>query len=241
VELWADIRQPSDGEPNWVKIAERSSSQVVVRGRSPSHYSNEGPNSVGRGGSAGGLSGGHGMAPGTWPVGGGMGGGHGFGSGSASLNRYGGMGSGGPGVFHALGEHHSTSEPHPNDLEHLGNLSNTALPAVDSLSLPASSSSSGSLLPTQMDDRIPEDDSKLDAKLDTYTYFPGPLYEAGLASPKASNKSEYHGGPSNESTANHAASYTLPSPWAAGSCRMVGLESSRGLYPWSTASHGASY
>jgi meiosis-specific transcription factor NDT80 len=241
VELWADIRQPNDREPNWVKVAERSSSQVVVRGRSPSHYSNEGPNGVGRGGSAGGLGGGHSMAPGAWPVAGGMPGHHGFGGGATSMNQYRGMGSGGSGAFHGLGEHHSSSGSHPTDLHQLTALSTTMLPTVDSLSLPSSSTSSGSLLPTQMEDRIPDDDSKLDSKLDTYTYFPGPLYEAGLANPKVSIKSESQGGQLDEPTTNHTASYTLPSPWAASSCRMVGLESSRGLYPWSTTNHEASY
>jgi meiosis-specific transcription factor NDT80 len=115
VELWADVREPSDREPNWVKIAERASSQVVVRGRSPSHYSSERPNSITPGSSLGGLGRSHSMPLGTWPVSGGMGnqhiaggysmpldtgpgGGsidadHGLGGNSASISRYSGMGS----------------------------------------------------------------------------------------------------------------------------------------------------
>lgn len=38
VELWADIRESTTNEANWVKIGMRSSAQVVVRGRSPSHF-----------------------------------------------------------------------------------------------------------------------------------------------------------------------------------------------------------
>lgn len=59
VELWADIRAPGAPNAKWVKVAERASSQVVVRGRSPSHYSNEGPTSTSsRGGGAGAAGGG---------------------------------------------------------------------------------------------------------------------------------------------------------------------------------------
>jgi meiosis-specific transcription factor NDT80 len=49
VELWADVRISPSAQPEWIKVAQRLSSQVVVRGRSPSHYHNEGPSSVTRG------------------------------------------------------------------------------------------------------------------------------------------------------------------------------------------------
>lgn len=78
VELYADVRTDSSKNANWVKIAQRASSPVVVRGRSPSHYSNEGPHSAAsRGGGSAGSS--------MGPMGGsGMGGG---GSGSLGLSR----------------------------------------------------------------------------------------------------------------------------------------------------------
>jgi meiosis-specific transcription factor NDT80 len=38
VELWANIQNPGDTDPRWVKVAARLSHPVVVRGRSPSHY-----------------------------------------------------------------------------------------------------------------------------------------------------------------------------------------------------------
>ncbi len=55
VELHADVRNPHDPLPRWVKIAERISEKMVVRGRSPSHYQGEGPhgNSSSRGGQGG--------------------------------------------------------------------------------------------------------------------------------------------------------------------------------------------
>jgi meiosis-specific transcription factor NDT80 len=41
VELWANVQSPRDSDPRWAKIAARLSHSVVVRGRSPSHYSSE--------------------------------------------------------------------------------------------------------------------------------------------------------------------------------------------------------
>ena len=61
VELHADIRESTSSLPKWVKVAEKASYQVVVRGRSPSHYQNEGPNSASnhRGSGASGGGGGY--------------------------------------------------------------------------------------------------------------------------------------------------------------------------------------
>jgi len=49
VSLLADVRLGLFGPPDWVKVAQRCSEQLVIRGRSPSHYTNEAPNSSGRG------------------------------------------------------------------------------------------------------------------------------------------------------------------------------------------------
>lgn len=38
VELFADVRKNGSDKPIWVKVAQRSSDKIVVRGRSPSHY-----------------------------------------------------------------------------------------------------------------------------------------------------------------------------------------------------------
>lgn len=57
VELFADVRKDGSDTAVWVKVAQRVSEKIVVRGRSPSHYQNEGQNGqAGRGGSASGGS-----------------------------------------------------------------------------------------------------------------------------------------------------------------------------------------
>lgn len=38
VELWADVRQSPDRKADWIKVGDRTSAPMVVRGRSPSHY-----------------------------------------------------------------------------------------------------------------------------------------------------------------------------------------------------------
>ena len=54
VVLLADIRDPGGNAPDWVKIAQRVSEPMVVRGRSPGHYSDSRPRpNAGPGGSAG--------------------------------------------------------------------------------------------------------------------------------------------------------------------------------------------
>ncbi|KAK0867582.1 hypothetical protein LTR87_014529 [Friedmanniomyces endolithicus] len=66
VELFADVRKEGSDSPVWVKVAQRVSEKIVVRGRSPSHYQNEGQHGqAGRGGSASGSSG-YSTASGTY-------------------------------------------------------------------------------------------------------------------------------------------------------------------------------
>ncbi|TKA37879.1 hypothetical protein B0A55_13703, partial [Friedmanniomyces simplex] len=65
-ELFADVRKDGSDTPVWVKVAQRVSEKIVVRGRSPSHYQNEGQHGqAGRGGSASGSSG-YSTASGTY-------------------------------------------------------------------------------------------------------------------------------------------------------------------------------
>ncbi|KAL2125865.1 hypothetical protein VTI74DRAFT_2431 [Chaetomium olivicolor] len=61
VELWADIGQQG-GSDQWIKVAQRKSAKMIVRGRSPGHYQSErrGSTSSGPGGSGGGSIGGGG-------------------------------------------------------------------------------------------------------------------------------------------------------------------------------------
>lgn len=66
IELWANIGPPGKGQENWVKVAYRKSAKMIVRGRSPGHYQNErrGSSSNGPPGSAGSISGYHGLSTG---------------------------------------------------------------------------------------------------------------------------------------------------------------------------------
>ena len=64
VELFADVRKDASDDPKWIKVAHRSSENIVVRGRSPSHYQNEGHGHANRGGSANGGSYGGGFSGG---------------------------------------------------------------------------------------------------------------------------------------------------------------------------------
>ncbi|QIX01216.1 hypothetical protein AMS68_006733 [Peltaster fructicola] len=95
VELYADIRKEGSENPSWIKVAQRVSEKIVVRGRSPSHYSNEkgeGPHGVSGRGSAGSV---------------------GYGSGGAS---YGSMNAGG---FRGLTNVYGNTNPYRrNDLQY---------------------------------------------------------------------------------------------------------------------------
>ena len=53
-ELQVDVRKEVTANPVWIKVARKVSDRIVVRGRSPSHYQNEGQNNNGRSGSTGG-------------------------------------------------------------------------------------------------------------------------------------------------------------------------------------------
>ena len=108
VELFADVRKDGADAPTWVKVAQRVSDKIVVRGRSPSHYHNDGqpaqpsrgPGSSSGGGSSSGYSmasgavGGYGgMNPGGFrSSAGGYGGSSGGGGGNYRTNHYGGAG-----------------------------------------------------------------------------------------------------------------------------------------------------
>lgn len=91
VELFVDIRKGENDTPSWVKIAQRVSEKIVVRGRSPSHYQNEGQNGTsGRGGSTG-SSGGYstgGASFGAMNAGGFRGAGSHYSGGNGGINGY---------------------------------------------------------------------------------------------------------------------------------------------------------
>jgi meiosis-specific transcription factor NDT80 len=162
VELYADVRTDSSKPANWIKVAQRASSQVVVRGRSPSHYSNEGPHSAAsRGGSSGGSS----MAP---MGGSGMGGGGGLGS--LGLSRGMGQGYGYNSVSGYRGNHYMLEPMHNG-----------------SISSSSSGSISGVVDAFPPNPRKPyilssNDDDKHD--MDSgYEYYPRALYDSILPPP----------------------------------------------------------
>lgn len=206
VELWANVQNPRDSKPDWVKVAARSSQKVVVRGRSPSHYSNEGPHnsSASRGGGSSGMGGPtHHVGSNGGPTYGG------------SYSRLGMNGSGTMGGSSYRGNTYSL-DPSP----------------VGSHSVSSASSMSGGPVEGLVDQHhiVDDEDSKPIENGDGYQYYPHPIYENistkmeshGLPQPDRRIKEEYPvSGPS-----------VLPSTWAVGGCgRFQGLESSRGFYP----------
>jgi meiosis-specific transcription factor NDT80 len=56
VELFADVRKDGADSASWVKVAQRVSEKIVVRGRSPSHYQEGQHGQAGRGNASGGSS-----------------------------------------------------------------------------------------------------------------------------------------------------------------------------------------
>lgn len=154
IELWANIQNPRDSDPKWVKIAARSSSPVVVRGRSPSHYQNEGPQNPGtsRGAPGSGCGGGH----------------HGLGSsGRASFGGYGTSLSGGG----ATGMGNSM---------YRGNTYSLDPSPVGSHSVSSASSLSGGPVEGLVGDQhmVDDEDSKMMDAPQDYSYYPTPIYDS---------------------------------------------------------------
>ncbi|EMD94083.1 hypothetical protein COCHEDRAFT_1192233 [Bipolaris maydis C5] len=155
VELWANVQKPQEDGPRWVKVAARLSHPVVVRGRSPSHYQNEGPHnaSASRGAPGSGLGGnGH----------------HGLGSnGRTSYSSYGnamsGSGTTGMGGSMYRGNTYSL-DPSP----------------VGSHSISSSSSLSGGNIQGIVGDQqmVEDSDSKMMDPPQDYSYYPAPIYES---------------------------------------------------------------
>lgn len=209
VELYANVQSPRDENPVWVKIATRSSHPVVVRGRSPSHYSNEGPHNLGNGRGAGGS---------------GVGGPGFSGLGSNSSN-YGGVYksglSGGGGS--AMGGGMYRGNTYSLDPSPVGS-------HVGSHSISSTSSLSGGPVEGLVSDQhmIDTNDGKGIEGQHEYHYYPGTIYETiptkldapCLPLPERRIKEEFPP-PS-----------SMASSWSVGGCgRYQGLESSRGYYP----------
>ena len=210
IELWADVRQNGARNPDWVKVAQRISAAVVVRGRSPSHYSNEGPShsaSSSRGGSGGG-SGGQGHPYGSGAAGG-------MRSGFPNLSMGSSSGAGGGSYKSA---HYSLASGHP---VHVGDPIGLPPMQPDGLSAPSS-----------------DDESKPAMEhYDGYQYFPSPLYEAGI---HHGAKVESSNPPYDDRRVKVEGSFGTPvssSDWFGGCGRFQGAQTSRGYYPDMTAGY----
>lgn len=216
VELWANIQSPRDEDPRWVKVAARSSSPVVVRGRSPSHYSNEGPHNAGTSRGAG-----NGGGPGAGP--------HGYGAngtGQYTTNYRNGLSGGGSSGIGG-GMYRGTTyslDPSP----------------MGSHSVSSASSLSGGPVENYVADHhmTDDDDGKMIQSHSDYQYYPAPIYET--IQPKIEStippvldrriKEEYPG------------SAAMGGSWQVGGCgRFQGMETSRGYYPDVQAQHAAGY
>lgn len=207
VELWANVQNPRDNDPRWVKVASRSSHPVVVRGRSPSHYQNEGPHganaSRGAGNGSMGGSGHHGLGSNG---GGTYGGGYRNGLSGSGTSTMGG------GVYR--GTTYSL-DPSP----------------VGSHSVSSASSLSGGPVELVGDHQhiANEEDAKIVVETQhNYQYYPAPIYETipskvdatGLPGPDRKVKEEFPG------------PTPLSTSWQIGACgRFQGMETSRGYYP----------
>jgi meiosis-specific transcription factor NDT80 len=221
-ELWADIRLDHTRIPVWVKVAHRVSNPVVVRGRSPSHYKNEGPTSQSRASSSSGvgsrptpqwtgLRGIVGPGPTTSPY-------PSFGNTSYQPATYPSHGSSLP-RFHSTNNDgygmSSSADHNASSAQYLIALSDPS-PMGGSRGL-MNSPSGGTIMSTTGHDRVSEEEPSSSG----YAYYPGALMEAGLANPKASVKREGPGRPQDSPSGQLQSNY-----------RMVGLETSRGIYNW---------
>ncbi|KAF2218015.1 hypothetical protein CERZMDRAFT_92641 [Cercospora zeae-maydis SCOH1-5] len=206
VELFADVRKDGASDPTWVKVAHRVSEKIVVRGRSPSHYQNEGHHQNGRSGS---TSGGSGHAAGTGSTFGNLT----TGAFRHSSTAYGGGLSGANYRSYAYGcqasPEHSSS---------------------------ASSIDGGADNEYQADSVMSEAERNDIQTHEGYRYYPGPLYEgvqSGLPLPKIESSSRYSTEPSQWAVKYEPVDAVPGASWAQPASsigRFQGVESSRGYY-----------
>jgi len=208
VELHVDIRTSQNQSPQWVKVAQKASSQVVVRGRSPSHYSNEGPNTYGRGGGGtpGGMGGAHQPRIGTgWSASLGSSMGHSYST--PPMNSYS-MGHAHNRSSYPLTEHHLPSL-------HLHDTGPAPMRSLPSAAPPAS--------------LLHDEESKPQGG---YSYHPSPLYDAGVAPGLGIKQDSIRN--DEGSHMSHHMSHSLP--MMNGNCRpsdnIGGVDSSKGHYQY---------
>jgi len=213
VELWADVRGAHDKEAKWKKIAQRISHQVVVRGRSPSHYQNEGPQTTS---TRGGPSGASGTSSGNLALG------SGFGASGYGFSR--GVGNGFNNASSYRGE------------TYRDNIYSLASNAIGGASMSSASSSEGGPVDSHTDHGKPfvihsngdEDDIQRLQKCDDYQYIPSPLYDNAVTT---SRTEVYDPLRLKEDSYGILAPATVTSTWPKGTYeRFRSADSSRGLY-----------
>lgn len=208
VELFADVRKEGKDTPVWVKVAQRVSDRIVVRGRSPSHYQNEGTNGqAGRGGS---TSGGNGYSGG--------------GSTYSSLNAggfrtaaggYGGTLGSGSGYRNHYGLHNSSG---------------------DSASSPESVEGAAMDSDHPIDTVMSDAERTGIQEYEGYQYYPSTIYEGvahpQLPLPNIETTSRYSTEPRQYAVKAEYADAVPGAQWQLGGCsRFQGVESSRGYFP----------
>ena len=161
VELFAEIQSGQGSEGQWIKIATRMSAPMVVRGRSPGHYSDDRRSSStsmgpGGGGSSGDSTGGTRDPNSNGPSG--------SRSGGSGIASYSGSSRGGSGGYlsHQATLQHSSSEGGSNHSSASSNYANSAALGHGRLPDPMLTS---------------EEASNID-DYEGYQYYPSPLYEA---------------------------------------------------------------
>ena len=240
VELFAEVQSGQSSDGQWIKIATRFSAPMVVRGRSPGHYSDDrrsSSTSMGPGGGSSGDSTGGTRDPGaTGPSG--------SRSGGSGIASYSGSSRGGSGGYlsHQATLHHSSSEGGSNHSSAASTYANGT--GVSHGCLP------DAVLTSEEASNIEE--------FEGYQYYPSPLYEAPshgahgvrqrLPFMRADTtfKLEPHSSPGHQPNFSQVSTspedYALPraffktepdaSPNSNVSCgRFQGVSTSRGYYP----------
>lgn len=212
VELFADVRKDGSDTPSWIKVAQRVSEKIVVRGRSPSHYQNEGQNGqAARGGGGGGGNGYHAIGGATY----------------GSLNSGGfrsaigafGNSVGGSGGYHRTG--------------HYGYNGSSG----DSASSPESVEGGAADSDHHMDTMMADAEGSNIQDYDGYRYYPSTIYEGvppQLPVPKFESDRRSVTEPRHYGFALKTEySDAIPGPqWQEGGCgRFQGVETSCGYYP----------
>lgn len=251
VELFADVREPSSDAADWIKVAQRVSDKIVVRGRSPSHYSNEGQpsNASGRGGSASG-----GSSYGSGPGGGGGSYGSIMNAGGFRSSIPGGYGSVTPnGYRHSQHYHYYPAPDHSQAHHHHHHPTESNSSSSSSLNDPHAATGPAGPVPIDhhpphIDTLMTEADRASIQDYEGYQYYPSPIYQdlqtpqhasqqQGQTLPplsKVESNAQYSTEPRQYAvkTAYAEAGIAGPSWTTLGGCRpFQGVESSRGFFP----------